>query len=60
MILQEQDSAFKIVARGVDKEEGRNVSERGWQRKFEDPIALPDGRKFGLGSPANFSGSPRF
>jgi hypothetical protein len=25
MILQEQDSAFKIVARGVDKKQGRNV-----------------------------------
>jgi hypothetical protein len=21
------------------------VSERGWQREFEDPISLPDGRK---------------
>jgi hypothetical protein len=40
MILQEQDSAFKIVARGVEGRQGRNVSERGWQREFEDPIPV--------------------
>jgi hypothetical protein len=44
-IILQRDSAFKIVARGVEQgRQGRNVGERGWQREFDDPIPLPDGR----------------
>jgi hypothetical protein len=35
---------LKIVAWDRQRRQGRRETDRGWQRAFDDPIQLPDGR----------------
>jgi hypothetical protein len=49
------DEMLKIERVARTKKQGRSVSERGWQREFDDPIALPNG-----GSLVTLEGAARY